>query len=102
MNILTPAKAPYHTDDSWWHLLSGADGSLYLLVNCEASFISYDCLIKLNDRELLDYHGLGWLSLQHLANQVNYFSDEFKHRRITGSELEAALKVTHKYDRHIT
>ena len=93
MKIIKPAKARYHTDDSWWHLVSGEDEALYLLVNCEASFVSYECLIKLNESELRDYHGLGWLSLQHLANRINYFNDEYKSRRLTGTTLVAAIEA---------
>ena len=94
MNLIQPAKAAYHTDDSWWHLLRDDDGALYILVNCEASFVSYECLIKLNTEELRDYHGLGWLSVQHLANRINYFNEEYKARRVSGPAHTAAIKAS--------
>jgi len=86
----TPPQMPYHTGDGWWHLLRGTSNELYLLVRCEASFVSYDCLVRLNDAELRDLKGLGWLSLQHLANRINYFVDEYKARSLIGHELAAA------------
>jgi hypothetical protein len=94
MNLVRPVRATYHTDDGWWHLLRGEDDALYVLVNCEASFVSYQCLVMLNDDELRDYHGLGWLSIQHLANRINYFSDQYKSRMITGATLSAATDAT--------
>jgi len=94
MKPVQPGKAPYHTDDRWWLLLRGDDGALYLRVDCEASFVSYTSLVKLNDAELRDYHGLGWLAIQHLANRINYFVDEYKDRRLVGPLLDEALKVT--------
>jgi hypothetical protein len=94
MNPIRPTPAAYHTDDSYWHLLTVEDGSVYVLVNCEASFVSYDTLVKLNYEELRDYHGLGWLSIQHLANRINYFVDDYKGRRITGPLLEAAIQAS--------
>jgi hypothetical protein len=94
MKLIQPIKATYHTDDSWWNLLCDEDGSLYILANCEASFVSYECLIKLNAEELRDHHALGWLSIQHLANRINYFTDEYKTRRITGPTLSAAIAAT--------
>lgn len=40
--------------------------------------------------KLRDYHGLGWLSIQHLANRINYFVSDYHGRRITGVLLEEA------------
>jgi hypothetical protein len=94
MKVVEPAKAAYHTDDSWWHFLRDERGELFILVACELSAVSYECLIKLNDEEFRDYHGLGWLSLQHLANRINYFSEEYKSRRIVGAALTAATEAT--------
>jgi hypothetical protein len=94
MKVVEPAKAAYHTDDSWWHLLQDGRGELYVLVACESSFVSYECLVKLNAEEVRDYHGLGWLAMQHLANRINYFSDEYKSRRIVGSALATAVAST--------
>lgn len=94
MNPIRPTPAAYHTDDSYWHLLAAEDGSVYVLVNCEASFVSYDTLVKLNYEELRDYHGLGWLSIQHLANRINHFVDDYNGRRITGPLLEAAIQAS--------
>lgn len=94
MKVVEPSKADYHTDDSRWHLLRDEDGSLHILVACESSFVSYECLIKLNDEELRDYHGLGWLSMQHLANRISYFVDEYKSRRIVGAALALAIEAT--------
>ena len=94
MKVVEPAKAGYHTDDSWWHLLKDEVGELYILVACESSFVSHECLVKLNGDELRDYHGLGWLSMQHLANRINYFSDEYKSRRIVGAVLASAMGAT--------
>ena len=94
MKVIKPAKAAYHIDDSWWHLLRDESGGLFILVACESSFVSYECLVKLNDEEFRDYHGLGWLSLQHLANRINYFSEEYKSRRIVGPALASAIEAT--------
>ena len=94
MKVVEPARVAYHTEDSWWHLLRDDGGGLYILVACEASIVSYECLIKLNGDELRDYHGLGWLSMQHLANRINYFSDEYKSRRVIGAAFASALDAT--------
>ncbi|MFM9380981.1 hypothetical protein [Pseudomonas sp. UV AK001] len=94
MKLLRLAPATYHLNDSYWDLLGAEDGSLYLLVNCEASFVSYDALIKLNDDELRDHHGLGWLSIQYLANRINYFVSDYKARLITGPLLDAAIQAS--------
>lgn len=93
METITLTKATYHTDDSWWHLLRDDDGAQYILVHCEASFVSYLRLVKLDEDELRDLHGLGWLSLQHLANRINYFVDEYKDRSITGDVFSAAMQA---------
>ncbi|WP_095093805.1 hypothetical protein [Pseudomonas sp. Irchel 3A5] len=94
MDLIQLTPATYHTTDDYWQLLRARDGSIYILVNCEASFVSYECLIKLNDEELRDYIGLGWLSIQHLANRINYFVSEYKSRRITGPLFEAAIQAS--------
>ncbi|CAH0233743.1 hypothetical protein ABH908_002586 [Pseudomonas frederiksbergensis] len=94
MDLVRLVPAAYHTTDSYWHLLNAEDGSIYILVECEASFVSYECLIKLNDEELRDYQGLGWLSIQHLANRINYFVDDYNGRRITGPLLEEAIQAS--------
>lgn len=94
MDLVRLAPEAYHTTDSYWHLLKAEDGSIYILVECEASFVSYECLIKLNDEELRDYQGLGWLSIQHLANRINYFVDDYNARRITGPLLEEAIQAS--------
>lgn len=89
---LTPAE--YHTTDNYWSLFKAEDGSVYLLVECEASFVGYQAMIKLNAEELRDYHGLGWLSIQHLANRINYFVSDYAGRRITGPLLERANQLS--------
>ncbi|WP_192560580.1 hypothetical protein [Pseudomonas allokribbensis] len=94
MKRLQLAPATYHLNDSFWDLLGAEDGSLYLLVNCEASFVSYDALIKLNDEELRDHHGLGWLFIQYLANRINYFVSDYKARLITGPLLDRAIQAS--------
>lgn len=91
--VSTPPQLKYHIDDSWWHLLQGDTGELYMLVQCEASFVSYERLIKLSAEELQDLQGLGWLSLQHLANRINYFGEEYKKRSITGPKLTEASRA---------
>jgi hypothetical protein len=87
-----PPRLSYHIDSDWWHLLRDND-ELYILVHYEATFVSYDRLVKLDAAELRDFQGLGWLSLQHLANRVNYFVDEYKGRCITGPTLTAAQRL---------
>lgn len=94
MKRLQLAPATYHLNDSYWDLLGAEDGSLYLLVNCEASFVSYDALIKLNDDELRDHHGLGWLFIQYLANRINYFVSDYKARLIKGPLLDRAIQAS--------
>lgn len=96
MNVIRIKPATYHLTEGYWHLLSEKDGSIYVLVHCEASFVSYERLIKLNDEELRDYHGLGWLSIQHLASRINYFVDDYSSRSITGSLLEAAIEASNQ------
>lgn len=91
MKLIQPAQAAYHTDDRFWHLLQDEAGARYLLVFCEASFVSYTALIQLNEEELRDMHGLGWLSAQHLAHRIQYFVDTYKNRRISGPRLAAAI-----------
>jgi hypothetical protein len=51
-------------------------------------------MIKLNAEELRDYHGLGRLSIQHLANRINYFVSDYAGRRITGPLLERANRLS--------
>ena len=89
---LTPAE--YHTNDCYWRLFKLADGSVYILVECEASFVGYQSMIKLNAEEMRDYHGLGWLSIQPLANRINSFVRHYSGRTITGSLLEEANQVS--------
>ncbi|VVQ25615.1 hypothetical protein PS925_05868 [Pseudomonas fluorescens] len=89
---LTPAE--YHICDNYWSLFKAEDGSVYILVECEASFVGYQAMIKLNAEELRDYHGLGWLSIQHLANRINYFVSDYNGRRITGPLLEQANQLS--------
>ena len=93
-----PPPLPYHTDDGWWHLLRADDGELYLLVECEASVVTYPCLVRLDANERRDLIGLGWLSLQYLANRINYFVDEYKARAITGPQLAEALGAVQNDD----
>jgi len=94
MDLVRLKPAAYHITDSYWHLLNAEYGSTYILVECEASFVSYECLIKLNDEELRDYRGLGWLSIQHLANRIKYFVGDYNGRRITGPLLEEAIEAS--------
>ncbi|MGN4052450.1 hypothetical protein [Pseudomonas sp. SM4] len=94
MDLVQIAPAAYHITDDYWHLLRAEDGAVYILVECEASFVSYECLIKLNAEELRDYHGLGWLSIQHLANRINYFVGDYNDRKITGPLLDAAIQAS--------
>lgn len=94
MKVVEPAKTAYHTDDSWWHMLKDERGDLYILVACEASVVSYECLIKLNEEEIRDHHGLGWLSMQHLASRINYFAQDYKSRMIVGPALVDAIKAS--------
>lgn len=91
MKPIQVTPAAFHTFDKCWQLFSAEDGALYLLVDCEASFVGYLRMIKLDEYEQRDYHGLGWLSLQHLAYRVNYFVSEYKERAVTGALLEAAI-----------
>ncbi|XZG71944.1 hypothetical protein ACTSKR_11910 [Chitinibacteraceae bacterium HSL-7] len=88
-----PAKTAYHTDDRDWQLLCDPSGALYLLVHCATAQVSYECLIQLNRDELRDYHGLGWLSVQHLASRIQYFKDDYQSRCITGTLLCAAIEA---------
>ncbi|PXX49210.1 hypothetical protein SAMN05660489_06405 [Pseudomonas sp. LAMO17WK12:I10] len=94
MDLVQLAPAQYHIADDYWHLLKAEDGAVYILVECEASFVSYECLIKLNDEELRDYKGLGWLSIQHLANRINYFVGDYSSRKITGPLLEEPIQAS--------
>jgi len=45
------------------------------------------------EEEGRDYHGLSWLSIQHLANRISYFVNDYKHRRITGPPLAVAIEA---------
>ncbi|WP_172604485.1 hypothetical protein [Pseudomonas fluorescens] len=56
--------------------------------------MSYESLIELNAEELRDYRGLGWLSIQHLANRINYFLGDYNDRKITGPLLETAIQAS--------
>ena len=94
MDLIHLTPATHHITDGYWQLLRAGDGSIYVLVNCEASYLSYESLIKLNDEELRDYHGLGWLSIQHLANRIKYFVSEYSDRRITGPLFDAAIQAS--------
>lgn len=61
--------------------------------NGEETF-SCQAMIKLNAEELRDSHGLGWLSIQHLANRINYFVSDYAGRRIIGPLLERANQLS--------
>jgi hypothetical protein len=92
MKLVPVSPQPYHLRHEIWSLLKDQAGGFYLFVNCEASFVSFDCLLKLNDEEMRDYHGLGWLSLQHLAHRVNHFSRDYSSRMVQGQDLDDARK----------
>lgn len=85
---------PSDLSEGRWSLLKDDEGALYLLVQCEVSFVSFERLVKLTEDELEEYRGLGWLSLQHLAARIKYFAAQYADRSITGRRLQLALQVT--------
>ncbi len=94
MTPITIIPQPHHLSQGRWNLLRDNDGALYLLVQCEASFVSFERLVMLDEIELEDYRGLGWLSLQHLASRISYFATQYADRSVTGERLQRALEVT--------
>lgn len=93
MDLIHLTPATHHITDGYWQLLRAGDGSIYVLVICEASFVSYECLIKLNDEELRDYHGWAGYPFS-TANRINYFVSEYSDRRITGPLFDAAIQAS--------
>lgn len=91
---ITITPQPHHLSQGRWNLLRDDDGALYLLVQCEASFVSFERLVMLDEIELEDYRGLGGLSLQHLASRLSHFTTQYADRSITGERLRAALVAT--------
>ena len=59
-----------------WFLLKDGD-AYYLDVNCNVSACSFDIVIKLNQEEFREYHGLGLVYIEYLAARVNYWSQEY-------------------------
>ena len=93
MDLVQIAPAAYDITDDYWHLLKAEDGTVYILVECEASFVSYKCLIKLNAEELRDYHGLGWLSfLSQFSQSVPGTSDRMTHSPYFEHQVLAAIQ----------
>lgn len=93
MKKAIPPKMPYHTDDRYWSLVEDDSRASYLLVHVEHGFVGFPVLIKLNETDHRNYHALGWLALQYLANHINAFTSDYSHRTITGPRLDAAVKA---------
>ena len=83
----------YHLRSDTWELVRASDGSLLLLVYCTQSAAGFCVLLKLNEEELREFHGLGWLMLQHLAHRVAYFTDEYWPRAIKGKLLDEVIAL---------
>lgn len=56
---ITITPQPHHLSQGRWNLLLDADGALYLLVQREATFVSFERLVMLDEIELEDYSGAG-------------------------------------------
>lgn len=84
----------YHLTHGRWSLFRDEKGAHYLLVSCEQPRVDFYMLIRMNESEYADYHGLGWLALQYLAHRVSYFSREYLKRAIQGEMFEKAIALS--------
>jgi len=87
------------SEKNWWFLLE-EDGALYLDGNYEASFVGYDCMIRLTDEEVVQYQKRGrefisWLAsdVQNTAPILKVSTSPYKGRRLTGLLSERALNA---------
>jgi hypothetical protein len=70
-------------EPSSWYLLKKGD-TYYIDVNCEASFVGFSLMVQLDPDEYTEYHALGRAFLQYFAAKINYWSDHYKERNVTG------------------
>ena len=91
------------SEKDWWFLLE-EDGALYLDGNYEASFVGYDCMIRLTAEEAVQYQKRGrefinWLAsdIQNTTPILKVSTSPYKARRITGAIAERALDAIEKW-----
>lgn len=72
-----------------WYLLV-EDGQQYLDINCAQSAVSFSILLRLDDAEQAELHGLGRVFLDYFAAKVCYWPSRYQSRTITGA-LEARV-----------
>jgi hypothetical protein len=78
-----------------WHLLREGD-TYFIYVNCEQSAASFPLMVQLTPDEYAEYHALGWIFLQYLAEKINYWSTRYVSRRVS-SALQAAAEALIKH-----
>ncbi len=85
-------------EPGFWYLLK-KDGSYFIDVNCEASFVGFTLMLLLNDDEYTEYHALGRTFPNYFAEKINYGSSHYKERNVTGplqkEAMEAILRLPH-------
>ena len=89
MHVVPRKPAPWVLSPGIWHYLEDGESS-FLYVNCEQSAAGYSLMIRLNDEEKTEYHGLGWTFLQYLAEKMNYWPSRYSERRVAASVQLAA------------
>jgi len=78
-----------------WHLLREGD-TYFIYVYCEQSAAGFTVMVQLTPDEYAEYHALGWIFLQYLAEKINYWPTRYASRRV-GSALEAAAEALIKH-----
>jgi hypothetical protein len=63
-----------------------------LYVNCEQSAASVQIMVQLTSEEYVEYHALGWIFLQYMAEKINHWASTYSARRVS-NELQAAAEV---------
>ena len=91
MKLVIRTPPPRLLEYRFWHLLVDGDNH-YLYVICDQSAVSFPIMVQLTQEEYVEYHGLGWIFLQYMAEKINHWASTYSDRRVS-SELRAAAEA---------
>jgi len=69
-----------------WFLLKDA-GCHYLDVNCPRPMVDTSILLRLDEEEEAELHGLGRIAVDYLATKIAYWPERFSSRTITRGDV---------------